>query len=105
MTKSKQTILLAKKLLDLSYLISEKTIATTASAAATATRMFIATTAQSRNILNHVSNMNSKEKFKNSIKISEIIKTSFRLAKNKRKKLNHPVIKIEKNYLSSMREY
>ena len=56
-------------------------------------------------ILNRVSNINSKNKFKNSIKISKIIKISFRLAKNKRKKSNHPVTKIQKKYLSSMREY
>ena len=41
-------------------------------------------------ILNRVSNMNSKDKLKNWIKIS------FRLAKNKRNKSNHPVVKIQK---------
>ena len=69
------------RLLDLSYLII---VSATASV-----------TAQSR-ILNRVSNMNSKNKFKNSIKISKIIKISFRLAKNKRKKSNHPLVKIQK---------
>ena len=78
----------------LSYLISDDLLTIIVSVTRTFTASASAT-AQSR-ILNRVSNMNSKKKFKNSIKISKIIKISFRLAKNKRKKSDHPVVKIQK---------
>ena len=135
MTKSKQKSLLAKKLLDLSYLISERNtgrIIVSVTASTTATRTFTATTAQlldlsyligtyprlpdlsylnlnrsrrrtfegtysrttsgsvTRTFIastaqsNRVSNMNSKEKekFKNFIKISKIIRKRLEFSKS-----------------------